>query len=63
MLKTPMINNTLNRVAPGLTEELNSAGQELLKDTKLAPNQPTVINQQPIEDNTTNSLRERLSKI
>lgn len=64
-----MINNTLNRVAPGITEELASAGQELLKDTKLAPNPPTIINQQPVIGAPNNNadvasdLRNRLSKI
>lgn len=68
MLKNPTINSTLNKIMPNITKELNNAGQELLNDSKIAPNRPTILNnnnnnQQPIENDTANSLKERLAKI
>ena len=62
-LKSPLVNNTLNRVAPGLTETLESAGQELLNDTKLTPNTPTILNNQNVPNNNLGTLQERLSKL
>lgn len=65
----PVVSSTLNKVlSPDIVNSLNNAGKELLNDSKIAPNRPTILNnnnnnQQPIENDTANSLKERLAKI
>lgn len=70
-LEMPAVTSTLNRFSPDIVRELRERGQELLNDSKFAPNRPQIINsgnnfnnqQLSIADDKASSLQERLSKI